>query len=86
VTDNRSTEPVSAADLQVGDIIEWPDGRYYAVDTFPEPGHAEEYSEPRIAVWVTQMNDDLIRMASSTREILFPEAEMNVLTPRPERA
>jgi hypothetical protein len=84
VTENASTVPVTATDLRVGDVIKWIDGRYYAVDSLPEPGYPQEYADPRTAVWVTALNEDMTRVTNSTKVIHADEAVLDVLTPRPE--
>jgi hypothetical protein len=82
--DDAFTVPVTATDLRVGDVIKWPGGRYYVVDTPPESGaRSEEYSEPKVAVRVTEMNDDLARVGNSAAQVHAPEAVLDVLTPRP---
>jgi hypothetical protein len=84
MADNTSTVPVIAADLQVSDVIKWPDGRYYAVDTQPEPIlYTEEYSELRIELWVTEINQEMTPVANSEREVYARDAVLEVLTPRP---
>jgi hypothetical protein len=85
VTENASTMPVSPADLRVGDVIKWVDGRYYAVNTLPEPGlYTQEYADPGISIWVTELNADMTPVTNSA-EVMHPdEAVLNVLTPRPE--
>jgi hypothetical protein len=85
MADNTSTVPVAATDLRVGDVIRWPDGRYFAVNTKPEPNHhPEEYSAPRIAVWVTKINQDMTPVANSAEQVLSRDTVLEVLTPRPE--
>ena len=85
MTENASTVPVTATDLRVGDVIKWQDGRYYAVNTLPEAGHyPQEYSEPKMAIWVTEMNEDMIPVTNSTKQIHADNAVLDVLTPRPE--
>ncbi len=87
MTENTSTVPVTAPDLRVGDVIKWPDGRYYAVDTLPEPGrYQEEYSAPLIAIWVTEMNEDMTPAGNSERQVHAEDAVLDVLTPRPRAA
>jgi hypothetical protein len=84
MADRTSTVPVIAADLQVGDVIKWPDGRYYAVNTQPEPSrYPEEYSAVRIAIWVTEMNHDMTPVANRAEEVYSRDAVLDVLTPRP---
>jgi hypothetical protein len=84
VNSDAFTVPVTATDLRVGDVIKWPGGRFYVVDTPPESGaHSEEYSEPKVAVSVTEMNDDLNRVGASARQVHPPTAVLDVLTPRP---
>jgi hypothetical protein len=84
MTENTTTVPVKAADLKVGDVVKWPDGRYCVVDTPPEPGHfAAEYGEPLVAFWATETNADMTRPASSTKQIHASYAVLDVLEPRP---
>lgn len=84
MTQSASTVPVTAEDLQVGDVICWPDGHYCAVDTLPESGRYEqEYAEPKLAVWVTEVNADKAPIGQSTREIYSQDAVFQVMTPRP---
>jgi hypothetical protein len=55
MTENTSTVPVRAADLRVGDVVKWRDGRYCVVESLPEPNHfATEYAEPLVAFWATE--------------------------------
>ena len=85
MTDDGFTIPVTATDLRVGDIIKWSDGRYYAVDTPPESGdHSEEYSEPKVAVYVTEVNGNQTPVGNSGKQEHAPEAVLNVLMPRPD--
>jgi hypothetical protein len=85
VSDDKSTVPVTAADLQVGDVIKVSDGHYYAVDTPPEPNRErQEYPTPHIAMQVTEMNGDMTQIANEKRVILTQDAVLDVLTPRPE--
>jgi hypothetical protein len=85
VTENASTVPVTATDLRVGDVIKWSDGRYYAVDTLPEPGHySQEYSEPEMSILVTEMNEDMTPMTNSKKVRHSDAAVLDVVTPRPE--
>jgi len=84
VADSAFTVPVTVTDLRVGDVIKWSDGRYYVVDTAPETGAwSGEYSEPKVAVFVTEMNVALYRMGDSASQVHAPEAVLNVLMPRP---
>jgi hypothetical protein len=84
MTENAFTVPVTATDLRVGDVIKWSDGRYYAVDTPPESGdRSEEYSEPKIAVFVTEVNDNKTPVGNSGKQEHAQEAILDVLTPRP---
>jgi hypothetical protein len=87
VSEETSTEPVIAADLQVGDVIKAPNGHYYAVDTRPEPSRErEEYPTPHIVMQVTEMNGDMTQVANSEkRAVLTQDAVLEVLTPRPEK-
>ena len=86
MSEDTSTVPVTAADLQVGDVIKATDGHYYAVDTRPEPGRERgEYAEPHIVISVTQMNDDMIQVPNSGKRVVHAQdAVLNVLTPRPK--
>jgi hypothetical protein len=86
VTEDASTVPVTAPDLQVGDVIKESDGHYYAVDTRPEPSkERQEYPVPHIVMWVTEMNGDMSHAANGERRVIYPQdAVLNVLTPRPE--
>lgn len=84
MTENISTVPVIATDLRVGDVFKGSDGRYYTVDTPPEPIRLQEYSAANIAFRVTEMNEDMTPVANSTRVIHEEDAELEVLTPRPE--
>jgi hypothetical protein len=84
VTENASTVPVTATDLRVGDVIKWSDGHYYAVDSLPEPAYPQEYADPGTTVWVTELNEDMTRVANSAKVLHPDEAVLNVLTPRPE--
>jgi len=80
-----STVPVSTADLRVGDVIRWPDGRYYAVHTAPRQGpYREEYSEPLVAVGVTEVSEDLTPVAPEAQLVHAPDAVVDVLEPRPD--
>ena len=84
MSEDTSTMPVTAEDLRVGDVIRWPDGRYYSVDTPPESSrYPQEYSPLRMAVWVTQMNADMVPVANSAKQVHSPDAVLDVLTPRP---
>ena len=87
MSEDTSTEPVIAADLQVGDVIKAPNGHYYAVDTLPEPSRErEEYPTPHIVMQVTEMNGDMTQVANSEkRAVLTQDAVLEVLTPRPEK-
>jgi hypothetical protein len=82
MTESTPIAPVRAADLRVGDVVKWPDGRYCVVDTRPEPSHvAAEYGEPQVAFWATETNADKTRPASSKKY-----AVLDVLEPRPAEA
>jgi hypothetical protein len=84
VTEDAFTVQVTVTDLRVGDVIKRPSGHYYAVDTPPESGaRSEEYSEPKVVVCVTEMNDDMVRVGNSATQLHPPEAVLDVLTPRP---
>jgi hypothetical protein len=85
VSEDTSTEPVTAADLHVGDVIKASDGRYYVVDTGPEsePERAE-YLTPNIAITVTEVNGDLTRVANTERRVVHAQdAVLDVLRPGP---
>jgi hypothetical protein len=86
VSEDTSTVPVSAPDLQVGDVIKASNGRYYAVDTLPEASRErQEYPTPHIVLQVTEMNGDMTQVANSEkRVVLTQDAVLDVLTPRPE--
>jgi hypothetical protein len=86
VSEDTSTEPVTAPDLQVGDVIKASNGHYYAVDTRPEPSQERrEYSVPHIAMRVTEMNADMTQVANSEKRVVIAQdAVLNVLTPRPK--
>jgi hypothetical protein len=84
VTEDAFTVQVTVTDLRVGDVIKRPNGRYYAVDTPPESGaRSEEYSEPKVVVFVTEMDGDMDRVGISATQLHPPEAVLDVLTPRP---
>jgi hypothetical protein len=84
VPENVATVPVSAADLRIGDVIKRPDGRYYVVDTVPQPGrYPEEYSELMVAIRVTEVGEDLTPVADAVKQVHSPDVVLNVLTPRP---
>jgi hypothetical protein len=87
VSEGTSTEPVIASDLQVGDVIKASDGHYYAVDTLPEPNRErQEYPTPNIAMWVTQVNDDMTRVANSEKRVIHAQdVVLDVLVPRPRK-
>jgi hypothetical protein len=86
VTDNISTMPVAATDLQVGDVIRWPDGRYFAVNSEPEQTrHPEEYSAPRVAIWATEIDQDMTPVGNSAMQVLELNIVLDVLTPRPKK-
>ena len=71
MAENTSTVPVTATDLRVGDVIKWPDGRYFAVDSLPEPSrYQQEYSAPLIGIQVTPIAGDMTLVANSTRQIM----------------
>jgi hypothetical protein len=87
VSEETSTEPVTAADLRVGDVIKAIDGHYYAVDSGPEPGHdGDEYAEPNVVIYVTEVNGDLTPVANSEKEkrvVHAQDAVLDVLRPAP---
>ena len=87
MSEDTPTEPVTAADLQVGDVIKASNGHYYAVDTRPQPSREpEEYPTPHIVLQVTEMNGDLTQVANSEkRAVLTQDAVLDVLTPRPKK-
>jgi hypothetical protein len=79
-----ATVSVSAADLRIGDVIRWPDGRCYAVDAVPQPDrYPEEYSEPMVAIRVTEIDEDMTPVADAVKQALSPDIVVDVLTPRP---
>jgi hypothetical protein len=86
VSEDTSTEPVIASDLQVGDVIKGSNGHYYAVDTRPQPSREpEEYPTPHIVLQVTEMNGDLTQVANSEkRMVLTQDAVLDVLRPGPK--
>jgi hypothetical protein len=86
VSEDTSTVPVSAPDLQVGDVIKASNGHYYAVDTLPEASRErQEYPTPHIVLQVTEMNGDMTQVANGEkRVVLTQDAVLDVLTPRPE--
>jgi hypothetical protein len=86
VSEDTSTEPVIASDLQVGDVIKGSDGHYYAVDTRPEPSRErEEYPTPHIVLQVTEMNGDMTQVANSEkRVVLTQDAVLDVFRPGPK--
>lgn len=83
--EDTSTEPVIASDLRVGDVIRTPDGRYYAVDTQPQPSREnQEYPVPHIYLQVTEMNADRAPVEKGeNRLVLAQDADLDVLLPRP---
>jgi hypothetical protein len=85
VSEDTSTEPVTAADLRVGDVIKASDGRNYVVDTAPEPEpDREEYLTPNIAIQVTELTADLTPVANTEKRIVHAQdAILNVLRPGP---
>jgi hypothetical protein len=84
MTENTTTTPVRAADLRLGDVVKWPDGRYCVVDILPEPSQLPaEYGEPLVEFWATETNADVTRPASSTKHIHASYAVLDVLEPRP---
>jgi hypothetical protein len=85
VNEDAPTEPVTAPELQVGDVIKAWNGHYYAVDTRPEPSQErQEYPVPRIAMRVTEMNGDMTQVPNGEkRVVLAQDAVLDVLTPRP---
>jgi len=86
VSEDIATEPVTAPDLEIGDVIKASNGHYYAVDTRPEPSQErQEYPTPHIVLQVTEMNGDMTQVANSEkRMILAQDAVLDVLTPRPD--
>ena len=87
MSEDTFTVPVMAADLQVGDVIKASDGHYYAVDTLPKPSlERQEYPEPHITIWVTEMNDDMTQVANSEQLVVHSEdVVLDVLIPRPRK-
>lgn len=85
VSEDAPTEPVTAPELQVGDVIKAWDGHFYAVDTPPVPSQErQEYPVPHMAMRVTEMNGDMTQVPNSEkRVVLAQDAVLNVLTPRP---
>jgi hypothetical protein len=86
VTESISTVPVTAADLLVGDVFKSPGGgRYYAVDTPPVSSrYPEEYAEPKIAIWVTELNEYMIPAATYCTKLIYSsDAVLDALIPRP---
>jgi hypothetical protein len=87
VAESASTVEVTATDLRIGDVVKAIDGRYYAVNTLPEPSlHQEEYAVPHITFLVTEVNEDRTPKANGEgekRTIHEEEAVIDVLTPRP---
>jgi hypothetical protein len=86
VTENTSTVPVTAANLLVGDVFKSPGGsRYYAVDTPPKANqYPEEYAEPKIAIWVTELNEYMTPVATYCTKLIYSsDAVLDALIPRP---
>jgi hypothetical protein len=85
VSEDKSTVPVAAPDLQVGDVIKASNGHYYTVDTRPEPSQErQEYLVPHIVMRVTEMNGDMTEASNSEKRVVYPQdAVVDVLTPRP---
>ncbi len=84
MTENASTVPATAADLRVGDVIEWQNGHYYTVNKLPEEGrYPQEYSDPNLAIWVTELNDEMAPTGPGVKQIHESDAILNVLIPRP---
>jgi hypothetical protein len=87
VAESASTVEVTATDLRIGDVVKGIDGRYYAVNTLPEPSpHQQEYAVPHITFLVTEVNEDRTPIANSEgekRTIHEEDAVLDVLTPRP---
>ena len=85
MSEDAPTEPVTAPELQVGDVIKASNGHYYAVDTRPEPSpERQEYPVPHIAMRVTEMNGDMTQVPNGEkRVVLAQDAVLDVLTPRP---
>lgn len=83
--ENVATVSVSAADLRIGDVIRWPDGRCYAVDAMPQPDqYPEEYSEAMVAIRVTEVDEAMTPVAAAVKQTLSPDIVIDVLTPRPD--
>ena len=85
MTQDSATEPVIASDLQEGDVIKTPDGRFYAVDTRPQPSREnQEYPVPHVVLQVTELNADRSQVENGeNRLVLAQDADLDVLTPRP---
>jgi hypothetical protein len=84
MAEDISTVPVTAENLQVGDVIRWPDGRYYSVDTVPESSHyPAEYSVQTLAIWVTEMDEDMAPAGKRAKAQFPSDGVLDVLTPRP---
>ena len=86
MSEDTSTVPVAAPDLQVGDVIKASNGHYYTVDTRPEPSQErQEYPVPHMMMWVTEINGDMAEAANSEKKrVVYPQdAVLDVLTPRP---
>jgi hypothetical protein len=68
----------------VGDVIKWLDGHYCTMDKLPEQGRYEqEYSDPTIAIWVTELDADMAPAGPSVKQLHEPDAILDVRTPRP---
>jgi hypothetical protein len=86
MTDDNSAVPVTARDLRVGDVIRWTDGRLRSVDTPPETTNFHgEYAEPKILVWVTELNADKAPAGERERQLFAEDDVLQVLAPRPLR-
>lgn len=85
MSEDAPTEPVTAPELQVGDVIKASNGHYYAVGTQPEPSQErQEYPVPHIAMRVTEMNGDMTQVPNSEKRVVIAQdAVLDVLKPRP---
>ena len=84
MTESTATVPVTATDLQVGDVIKAWNGHYYAVDTRPVPSrNPEEYLEPHMDIGVTETHADRTPVPNSAKRVaLSQDAVFDVLVPR----
>jgi hypothetical protein len=50
----------------------------------PQPDrYPEEYSEPMVAIRVTEIDEDMTPVADAVKQALSPDIVVDVLTPRP---